>query len=300
MPAPGHALNEALFHYYSEFDAHGLVHQFVEPGLQPTPGVLTNFLGTQIPAKIQPDLLEPLMGGVDGPPNPGNWHADIAEWAGALRAVDLAKDTFRIVELGCGWGCWLVNTGMAARNRGLKVDLIGVEGDANHMANAAETLQMNGFGPGDYTLHHGVAGPKSGKALFPNAEAGAAGWGGEAIFYPDRAALARAESDPSVQVLDCKTLPDMAGDAMIDLLHIDIQGAEADYVEGSYNAISRQVRRMLIGTHSRAIEGQLSAFLLQQNWRLEIERPAIAPPHNGRPVTLIDGVQLWSNPSLPS
>lgn len=296
MPAPGHPMHEALFHYYAEFDAVGLLHQFVVAGLSPTPEVLTNFLGTRIPAKIHPDILNPMMGLVEGPPNPGNWHADIAEWAAALRAVDQAKDTFRIVELGCGWGCWLVNTGVAARARGLEVDLIGIEGEPNHLANAAETLAMNGFGPEAFRLHHGVAGPKSGKALFPNANAG---WGGEAIFYPNRRDLAGAQSDPDVQVLDCLTLPDMAGGARIDLLHIDIQGAEADYVVGSYEVILKQVKRVLVGTHSRAIEGQLSAFFLDRNWRLEMDRPAIAPPANGRPEIAIDGVQMWSNPSLP-
>ncbi|MEX0308863.1 MAG: class I SAM-dependent methyltransferase [Tateyamaria sp.] len=299
MPAPGHPLHEALFHYYCEFDAVALLNQCMVPGLSPTADALTNFLGTRIPAKIHPDILAPMMGHVEGVPNPGNWHADIAEWAAALRAVSLARDTFRIVELGCGWGCWLVNTGVAARARGLKVDLIGVEGDANHLANAAETLALNGFAPDQFALHHGVAGPKPGKALFPNAAAGTAGWGGEAVFYPDDQTLGRAKADPNVQVLDCLTLSDMAKGAPIDLLHIDIQGAEADYVAGSAAAIAAQVKRVLIGTHSRAIEGRLCAFFLDHGWRLEMDRPAIAPPAQGRPEIAIDGVQMWSNPALP-
>ena len=298
MPAPGHPLHEALFHYYCEFDAVGLLHRFVAPGLQPVPDALTNFLGTRVPAKIHPEILAPMMGHVEGVPNPGNWHADIAEWAAALRAVEEARDTFRIVELGCGWGCWLVNTGMAARARGLTVDLIGVEGDHNHLANARETLTLNGFEPAQFRLHHGVAGPKPGKALFPNAAAGTAGWGGEAIFYPEPDMLTRAAGDPDVQILDCLTLPAMAGDKPIDLLHIDIQGAEADYVAGSYDAIAAQVKRVLIGTHSRAIEGQLCAFFLDRGWLLEMDRAAIAPPVGGRPQVSIDGVQMWSNPAL--
>lgn len=295
MPAPGHSVHEALFHYYCEFDAVGLLQQFAVPELLPRSDVLTNFLGTRIPAKIHPEILAPMMGHVEGVPNPGNWHADIAEWAAALRAVEKAKGTFRIVELGCGWACWLVNTGVAARDCGLSVDLIGVEGDHNHLANAKETLTLNGFAETDFTLHHGVAGPDPGKALFPNAAAGAAGWGGEATFYPEADALARAANDSDVQILDCLTLSVMAGDKPIDLLHIDIQGAEADYVIGSYDAIAAQVKRVLIGTHSRAIEGQLTAFFLEKGWELEMDRPAIAPPRGGRPQILIDGVQMWLN-----
>lgn len=298
MHAPNHPPHEALFHYYCEFDAIGLMRQFAVPDLVPQDGLITNFLGTRIPPRIHPGILNGLAGKLEGLPMPGNWHADIAEWASALRAVDLARGRFRILELGCGWGCWLVNTGMAARARGLEVDLIGVEGDRTHLVHARETLEIYGFTPDQVRLHHGVAGPKPGKALFPDPKAGTAGWGGEAIFYPDADILARAEADPKVQVLDCLTLGEMAGPDPVDLLHIDIQGAEADYIHGSWDNIARQVRRVLIGTHSRAIEGRLFDQFLRHGWTLEMERPAIAPPRDGAPRIKIDGVQMWANPAF--
>lgn len=289
---------EALYHYYCEYDAYGVMKSFMVTGQQPEAGVLKNFMGVKVPAKVYPPILNKLVGHVEPLPDPGNWHADIAEWGAALLSVVRAKDTYRIVELGCGWGCWLVNMGHAARTRGLAVDLIGIEGDKNHLVNAAEVLAMNGFSEADYSLHHGVAAPKPGKAIFPNPEAGTAAWGGAAIFYPDRKTLKKAEDDPAVQVLDCKTLEEVAGGKPIDLLHIDIQGAEADYVPGNMASIAKLVRRMLIGTHSRVIEGKLMEHMLAAGWVLEMERPAIAPPHAGKPVTRIDGVQLWSNPKL--
>ncbi|MEO0861157.1 MAG: class I SAM-dependent methyltransferase [Pseudomonadota bacterium] len=291
-------MHEALFHYYSEFDAVAAIHRHVVPGLSPVPDLATNFLGVRIPAKIHPDILNTLTGRVEGPPNPGNWHADIAEWGAVLHAVDAAKDTFRIVELGCGWGCWLVNAGMAARRKGLSLSLIGIEGDSTHLVHADETLTLNGFTAADYALHHGVAGPKPGQALFPNPQAGTAEWGGEAVFYPDPKTLKRAQKDPNVQVLDCYPLTALAGDARIDLLHIDIQGAEVDYVEANFTDIAAQVSRVLIGTHSRAIEGRLQDIFLAQGWRLEMDRPAIAPPQNGVPIIRIDGVQMWANPAF--
>jgi hypothetical protein len=124
-------LREALFHYFCEFDAEGLIDSFHVTDQQPEPGIIRNFLSTRIKPLVYPSILTALAGTVEGKPYPGNWHADIAEWAAALRAVEQARDGyFRIVELGCGWGCWLVNMGVAARSRGLEVDLIGVEGDA--------------------------------------------------------------------------------------------------------------------------------------------------------------------------
>lgn len=289
---------EALYHYYCEFDAFGLITSFALADQAPEEGVLKNFLGVKVPPKIYPRLLASLAGKVEGVPDPGNWHADIAEWGAALLSVVRAEDTYRIVELGCGWGCWLVNMGAAARARGLTVDLIGIEGDRTHLANAAEVLALNGFSEAEYSLHHGIAGPKPGKAIFPDPDADAAAWGGEAIFYPGRRLLKQAEADPTVQVLDCRTLQELSRNQPIDLLHIDIQGAETDYVEGNMAELRRHVRRVLIGTHGRAIEGRLITHFLDQGWILEMERPAVAPLKAGRPVTGIDGVQLWRNPKL--
>lgn len=289
---------EALYHYYCEYDAFGLLLAFALRGQQPEPGLLKNFLGVKIPPKVYPPVLDKLQGQVEPVPDPGNWHADIAEWAAALRSVEQASGSYRIVELGCGWGCWLVNMGVAARSRGLAVDLIGIEGDANHLINARDVLEMNGFAEAEFQLHHGVAGPRLGKAIFPNPEQGTAAWGGAAIFYPDDEMLARAEADLGVQVLDCLTLETLSADRVIDLLHIDIQGAETDFVRGNMASLDRLVRRVLIGTHSRIIEGELMEHFLTAGWRMEMDRPVIAPLRAGRPVTGIDGVQLWVNPNL--
>lgn len=298
MP-PSRPLHEALYHYSCEYDAFGLIQSFAVRDQKPDPDLILNFLGVKIPVKVFPPVLESLRGRVEPVPDPGNWHADIAEWGGALRAVEQARDgRFRIVELGCGWGCWLVNMGAAARSRGLEVDLIGVEGDANHLANAREVLEMNGFSAEQFHLNHGIAAPRPGKAIFPNPEEGSAAWGGEAVFYPDATVLAAAEQDPSVQVLDCLTLDMLSQGQVIDLLHIDIQGAEADYVRGNMDNMDRLVRRVLIGTHSREIEGQLMTYFQKAGWRMEMDRPVIAPLHHGAPVTRIDGVQMWVNPAL--
>ncbi len=291
--------HEALYHYRCEFDAFGLMHRFARRDVAAHPDHVTNFLGVRIPTVVHPPVLDRLKGRVEPVPDPGNWHADIAEWGAALRSVEQTRgDTYRIVELGCGWGCWLVNMGSAARDRGLKVDLIGVEGDAHHLENARAVLELNGFGAQQFTLHHGIAAPRPGKAIFPRHDRGASDWGGQAIFDPDAPTLARAARDPAVQVLDCFTLARLSGDRAIDLLHIDIQGAELDFVRGNMASLTRLVRRVLIGTHSRFIEGSLMEHFLAAGWRLEMDRPVIYRVSGGRPVLDIDGVQMWANPAL--
>ena len=297
MPAPGHSLHEALYHYYSEFDAAAVLDRHMPPEPPaPTPDTLTNFMGLKVPVSVFPPGLQALSGQVEGRPDPGNWHADIAEWAAALYAVEAAQGLFTVVELGCGWGCWLLNTGLAARRRGLDLRLVGIEGSARHLDQARRALALNGFAADSFRLVHGVAGPSRGRAIFPSEEA--PGWGGVAQFDPDAATLARAEADPRVTVLDSHPLGDLSDGQPIDLLHIDIQGAETAFVEGNFADIARLVRRVLIGTHSRAIEGQLETLFLEAGWTLEMDRPAIAPPRGGRPHLAIDGVQMWANPAL--
>jgi FkbM family methyltransferase len=293
----GQPLHAALHHYYCEFDAIALLERFAVRGQAPERGIVRNFLGVRIPTSVHPPVLAAMAGTVEGLPIPGNWHADIAEWAAALRAVDCAEETFRIVELGCGWGCWMVNTGVAARARGLAVELIGVEGEAQHLQSARRTLRLNGFDRTHFRLHHAVAGPAPGLAIFPRAAPGSAGWGGEAVFRPSPDALAAARDRPDVQVLKCLTLSQLARGRRIDLLHIDIQGAEVDFVRANMEQMRRSVRRVLIGTHGRVIEGALMTIFQADGWALEMERPAIMPLQAGRPQLAIDGVQMWRNPA---
>jgi FkbM family methyltransferase len=295
-------ITSSLFNYFCEFDAEALMQSFHQQNQTPEEGIIRNFLGCRITPSVYPSVLTAMAGTVESLPHPGNWHADIAEWAAALRSVELAKTqgqgVYRIVELGCGWGCWITNMGVAARSRGLAVDLIGIEGDRYHLESASAVLKLNGFSEADFALHHGVAGPKPGKAIFPVHAVDGSNWGAEPKFYPGPIALAVAKKRKEVQILNCFTLADLTKGQPIDLLHIDIQGAEFDYVRGNFNAIKTQVKRALIGTHSRQIEGALCGHFLDAGWRMEMERPVIAPLQQGRPETRVDGVQLWANPVL--
>ena len=156
-----------FFHYNASFDPQEVIRRHAAQGLQPVAGFLTNFLGVRIDPKFFPTLLQARAGEVEPVPIPANWHADIAEWGAALRAVDLARERFTVIELGCGWGCWINNTGVAARRAGLEVHLIGIEGDADHVRFARQACATNGFAADQVTLLHGIAAPAGGTALFP-------------------------------------------------------------------------------------------------------------------------------------
>ena len=285
-----------LWGYAASYDPVAVVlsHENVER--LPVAGHRVNFLGVAVNvAKFFPDMS--LENVVEPIPIPNNWHTDIAELSAALRAVDLAGETFSIIELGCGWGCWMNITGMAARRRGKSVSMIGVEGDPGHIAFARESLATNGFATRDYKLFWGIAAADSGVAFFPIQRISGQEWGLEAKLRPSTQEAEALRGSGRYEELPIFSLPNIAEDvASVDLLHIDIQGAETEVIAGALEFLNEKVRYIVVGTHSRKIDGDLLALLSADGgWALEIERPAIFTIDNGRPTLRIDGVQGWRN-----
>ncbi len=288
-----------FLHYNACFDPVEVMRRHAVFHVNATAGYLTNFLGVRIDPKVCPSILAGRAGEVEPIPIPANWHADIAEWGAALRAVDLARHSFTVVELGCGWGCWLNNTGVAARRAGLDVHLIGVEADEGHLGFAREACAVNGFTPDQVSIYRGVAAANNGIALFPHQHQPGEAYGLEPVFGATEQERRAAAESGRFDELPMIPLSEVAGPhARVDLLHIDIQGGEADYIAGCLPLLGEKVAYMLVGTHSRQIEGATIAMLLQAGWRLEIERPAIFALVDGQPRITVDGVQGWRNPAL--
>jgi FkbM family methyltransferase len=292
-------MSSPFFHYNSSFDAEGVMRAHAVPDLMPNPTHLTNFLGVLIDPKFFPEILAGKEGQVEPIPIPANWHADIAEWAAALRAVDLSGQSFTVIELGCGWGCWLNNTGAAARRLSKKTHLIGIEGDRGHLQFAREASATNGFSESEVTLYHGVAAAKDGTALFPRQATSGVQWGLEPVFGVSLVERAKAKLAGTHEELPMISLEKVSSaHPRIDLLHIDIQGGEADLIRDSLAILNKKVAYMIIGTHSREIEGRIFECLRAAGWLLEIERPAILSITNGIPQVQVDGVQGWRNKAL--
>jgi FkbM family methyltransferase len=286
------------YHYHASLDVEGIIRAHEEAGRVAKPGHLVNFLGVAMNVAFVPNLSDH-AGHVEGLPIPANWHAEMAEFAAALRAVDLARDHFAMIELGCGWGCWMNNAGVAARRRGLSVNLIGVEGDPGHIGFAREALSTNGFSPQDYRLWHGIAGARTGTALFPKQNQSGEDWGLEPKFDLSPAMHAELVAGGRYDALPIVALAEIVADSQrIDLLHMDIQGGEADFVRDCMTSLNEKVAYIVVGTHSRAIEGRLMDNLTTAGWILEIERPSDFVITPTGPVTVGDGVQGWRNPRL--
>jgi hypothetical protein len=286
-----------FFFYNSYLDVRSLVEDNVDENRKPVPGHNVNFLGVAVPVEVFPFLAN-TAGKLDNVPIPANYHADMAEWAAAIRAVDLADDTFTMVELGCGWGCWMVNTGVLAKRRGKHINLIGVEGDPMHMDLCHKTMSSNNIDSSEYTIVRGVAAGTSGTALFPMRQENEENWGFKPIFNATK--KQQRELKDSYETLEMLPLGRIiANHKFVDLLHLDIQGGEGPLIRTTIDTISSKVGYILVGTHSRVLEGEIIALLDAHGWKLEIERPAIfAVGESGKLDTTVDGVQAWRNPKF--
>ena len=284
--------------FHQRMDAAAIIRRYEDPSRVAKPGHAVNFQGVAVNVRFAPEY-ERLAGLVTEVPIPCNWHADMSEWAAALRAVDLARGSFTMIELGCGWGCWMTATAFAARRRELPFHVIGVEGDPGHCDMAREAFATNAIAPADYTLHQGIAAARAGTALFPKPDPHGRDWGYEPIFDARSEAFAKARASGKYDEVRIFPLADVIGDRpRIDLLHVDIQGGEAELVRECLELLGRKVAYTVIGTHSRPIEGQLFELFLGAGWVLEFEQPAVLDLAPERPATRADGVQGWRNPRL--
>jgi FkbM family methyltransferase len=284
-----------FWHFTSSFDAIATIKRHAAGGQQLKQGFVTNFLGVRTATKFFPGILDDKSGTIEPVPIPANWHADIAEWGSALRAVEMSGASFTILELGCGWGCWLNNTGAAARRMGKKVKLFGIEGDRHHVNFAHEALQENGFGDDEYTIIHGVAASANGMALFPIVSTPGASWGSAPILNASKKQIAEAQSAGGYMTIEAFSIESITAGEILDLVHIDIQGGEEQLIRDSIENINHYVRHLLVGTHSRAIEAGILNTMLDNGWLLELERPAINNIVDGKPVIAVDGVLFFKN-----
>jgi FkbM family methyltransferase len=281
---------------YTQDDVNILKRHAVE--CESRPGFITDFLGTRTDITFNSHLTN-LGGLVEGEPVPANFHAEAVEWIGTLRAVEEAGSEFSVAEIGAGWGPWLVASGSAARRMGKSVYLTGVEADPGHFESMHAHLKNNGLDDVEGAFFLGAIGPVDGFAFFPRIDS-ALDWGAAAVFQVDGQPPSTdyRGHELTYDKVPAYSLPTvLLGRERFDLLHVDIQGAERDLIPAALAVLKKKVRWIVIGTHSRAIEGELIE-LLSGDWCLYYEKPCRFTPTPGRigpRQTTVDGAQVWRN-----
>jgi FkbM family methyltransferase len=279
---------------------------------QTTPGFVTDFHGSRARISSLWDGLQHLDGVVLPKPIPGDYHADTTEWLGVLKAVLASRDCFVAMELGAGIGPWLIASAVAARVRGIEtICLLGVEADPGRFALMIQNFHDNMIDPNEHTLICGAVGTVSGKAKWPRIVDPRNFTGGR----PIRKHSGQQESLDSGDLKYLEGLLDGFVDVHIvpfeqlletqerwDLVHLDVQGTEVELCTTCLSKMSKCVRYLVVGTHSRKLDGDLLALMYQAGWDLEHEKP-VGFSYNKELQTLermtsTDGVQVWRNPKL--
>jgi FkbM family methyltransferase len=223
--------------------------------------------------------------------------AECFEWESVLQAVDgyPGGRDFVIAELGAGFGRWSVNAICALRqcHGDVPFVVIAAEADASHFRWLREHLRDNGIRPERCRL---FSRPVSGKAETVYFLGGdPSKWYGQAIVDKAYAKqhfgfLGRLLGRINYRKLDSATLSNvLASVKVVDLIDMDIQGAEASVVENNLDLLERKVLRLHISTHAHDIEQRILKAL--SNWKIERYFPCLGERDTpiGR-LKFVDGV----------
>jgi len=245
---------------------------------------------------------------------------DVFAWIDLLTAVLEARQSFTMMELGAGYGLWGVRAAKAVQQqRGIPFKIVAVEAEPHHFTWLRATFADNGLNVADHGLIEAAVSDTTGTALFyiasPDGEyADPREWYGQSLIK-DYEAVAEVvgSSDGGRQVMVLKsgwrgievpriTLNDLLADyAVVDLIHMDVQGQELPVVRASIELIDSRVKYFHIGTHSREIETELRQIFGSHHWTCRADFPGNREHHTPfGTIVLEDGIQSWSNPKFCS
>ncbi len=301
---------------------HHPVFEAFAPGPVAADGVDTDYLGLRTQAEMLPPFWRsPPPGAVPARPD---FDEEYFEWLDVLEAVDEAAragaDRFVMLEVGAGYARWAARGWAAARRRGLAAHVGVVEAEPQHLAWARSHLAFNGIPAADVTFFDAAVGGAPGETVFlvemPAGREGnsAREWYGQAVAWDDPASGTATERRyfgrelvampggwHGVRVPVARLSDMLAGFGRIDLVDFDIQGAETEAVREALGALTAQVRRLHIGTHSREIDAALPVLLRGAGWRCVRAYPCLRWNRTEFGwIRFNDGVQTWVNPAVPA
>jgi hypothetical protein len=220
------------------------------------------------------------------------------EWVSIAETIQAARNRYVMVDLGAGYGRWLVNAALLARRSGRTPFVIGVEAEDTHFLWMKEHLPDNQISPAEYRLFHA---PITGKRQdVPFTIGHADDWYGQAVL-PNPEARFGDWPNAQVEMRRSIVLEDVIGDIpVVDLLDLDIQGMEGEVVSSSIGLMAQRVKRIHIGTHSHEIKDTLRELMTAAGWVPRFDSPCGTTNHPtpAGPVDFGDGVQSWVNPHL--
>jgi FkbM family methyltransferase len=294
---------------------HKVFYEFVPFSGPAEKGYEIDFLGCRIRDEFWAPPFRAAIPHTSYPP----FNEDYFEWIDLLESVVSAKRTYTMIELGAGFGRWLVRAAQAVRQHGgLPFHLIAVEAEPAHFEWIPLHFRDNNIDPADHILIHAAVTDHAGDALFrvgrrkrPE-QSEATEWYGQSLANLGEVSKSRAEGEyRGFPVLKHKrgwksirvpgiTLSDLLGDLdHVDLIDLDVQGEELKVISSAIEEVTRKAKRLHIGTHSEEVEIGLRRVLRDHHWECRADYACGSTSQTPwGPIQFNDGVQSWLNPSL--
>jgi FkbM family methyltransferase len=250
--------------------------------------------GDELDVSIPSDFYPPGTPRIEGRPEAG----EASDWQALLDAVAEASGRLTMLELGAGYGRWTVYAAAVIRRYRpeLKYRLVAVEAEPTHFRWLKQHTRANGLRrwsrAGSCRLVEAAVSRAGGRDSFYVGDPRA--WYGQALVRPENAG-----ADAAVRRVRTVTLSELLRPlADVDLIDVDIQGAELEVLAEAAQSLGR-VRRVHVETHTGLIDEQLPAVFERSagEWTPEIAIPLGA--RHSTPLGEADfsggGVQLWRN-----
>jgi FkbM family methyltransferase len=236
------------------------------------------------------------------------------EWIDVLEAVFFAKNRFTMIELGAGFAPWLVIAATALRQISeIPFYLVAVEAEPTHFKWISDHFQDNGLNPREHLLINAAITDKGGSAWFrvgnpleygqslgSQPASSARSFMKRLRSWKKNGFLNNLNNKPKVKKIEAITLSSILDKLdYVDLLDMDIQGAEFEVIASSIQQMTSKVKRAHIGTHGQDIEVGLRNIFKEFGWVNTYDFPkgqVNDTPYGS--ISFQDGVQSWRNPFL--
>jgi FkbM family methyltransferase len=236
---------------------------------------------------------------------------DVFAWIDLLESVQAARGSFRMIELGAGFGIWSMRGMLAALQKGLPCRACAVEAEPTHFRWLVDSFRRNGLNPDEHRLIHAAVAERPGSAWFyfdtPWYSASPRTWWGQAVvqdedgidgpdgsIYEGQPVMRTKYGCRAVEVPTVTVEALLAEIGSVDFIHVDLQGAELEALRPAMEALDQRVGRINIGTHSSEIEDGLRALFRSHGWKCvaDYSLGSSADTPYGR-ISFVDGVQGW-------
>jgi FkbM family methyltransferase len=221
---------------------------------------------------------------------------ELFEYIALLEAIDAAtKGQFTMLELGAGYGRWMVNAAKAAQQRDLTCHFVGFEAEPDHFQMMIKHFRNNKVYPWSYHLIEAAVTDYDGTATFAVGSPKVS-WSQTIVDGTDKWDT-KWTGKKTVRAISLTTI--LKSLEAVDLIDLDIQGDEFKVLSAARDALSAKVKRVHIGTHEHDIELSLRQLFSSMGWECRYDYPckrkSVTP--FGK-IAFQDGVQDWVNTKI--